>query len=71
MLGDVSAEFPDLFTADASLIDQALVRLQRRWLTASHLVGESTVVPEGIDEESLRWWREAWLFRQRSRFGPG
>jgi hypothetical protein len=43
-------------TAPLHELDRELARLQRRYRTASHEVGEHGVRPDGIDDATLAWW---------------
>jgi len=44
---------------DRTLTD-ALVQLQRRYLTASHLFAEKNVIPDGCPSQTAIWWKAAY-----------
>ena len=52
-------------------IDAELARLQRRHHVASHQVGEQSVRPDDIDDETLAWWIAAHRARVRRRHQRG
>ena len=49
-------------------LDLELARLQRRYRTASHEVGERGARPDGINDASLAWWVAAHGAKWRRRF---
>jgi hypothetical protein len=55
--------------ADRGLLDAALAGLQMQWSMASHVVARGEA-PEGIDAETLDWWRAAYAELQRRRWDP-
>jgi hypothetical protein len=48
-------------------IDAELARLQRLYHVASYQVGEQSVRPDNIDDETLAWWIAAHRARIRRR----
>ena len=55
-------------TAPLEELDREMARLQRRYRTASHEVGERDARPDGIDDATLAWWVAAHRARWRRRF---
>src|SRR5262245_40374310 len=55
-------------TAPLDQLDRQLAALQRRYLTASHLVAERGERPDGIDDDTLAWWIAAHRALWRRRY---
>lgn len=55
-------------TAPLSELNRELAELQKRYRTASHVVGERRERPVGIDDETYDWWVAAYNAMWRRRF---
>lgn len=55
-------------TAPLSELNRELAELQKRFRTASHVVGERHERPDGIDDTTFEWWIAAHNSMWRRRF---